>query len=524
MKKMLATNSSFWLLLSKIFIFLVILAQLWTIFIIAKPFWLDEWSSLFNLKNLAYSNLFGPLLESQEFPRIYLAFMKYLAEKSNYSPILLKIPATIFGILSLVTVYFISKKIYKTDNFFSTFFILLILANNVVLYNFTQLKAYSGDLFFALIAIIQFFYLLNNNKIFTFWSPLILLIGPILSYTYPIAVSPVVLLYFFQIFNFKTSAHNSIKSLLCLVCFFIGCAIVWFTDLKFVLTDSNMYNCWRIYVVDYSSFSAFLMGIKTAGFSLFTIFTGPTTTQGHNFLNIPLIAYQWFLFIISFIGFCSVCLSELKLFVHCKWRYFLECGNRIQAYFFLLFLSTWFLYFLKLLPVIGNRMNVYCVPMMIFFFLQGLLTLKRTGANLYLKKLTTFITVAFFIFMIAYMLARYIEMFAGGTNWYEPASYDNFGKALAYAQTNNGVIAVNINTHFNTLVDASSVQMAILAYPRYNSNQTYDMQKKIPVVVYANDNTPICQVCTQAKQPIVFVYKYNFSVASCNTYCQKNYH
>src|SRR5579872_4873160 len=52
--------------------FVLVLAQI-------KPFWIDEWRVIYNLKYKNFIALFGPLDYMQQFPRVYFELIKAFA-------------------------------------------------------------------------------------------------------------------------------------------------------------------------------------------------------------------------------------------------------------------------------------------------------------------------------------------------------------------------------------------------------------------------------------------------------------
>ncbi|OGT31733.1 MAG: hypothetical protein A3E87_01985 [Gammaproteobacteria bacterium RIFCSPHIGHO2_12_FULL_35_23] len=501
------TSHQKWLFYTKLLILFFIISQLWTVFINPKPFWLDEWFILENLKVNSYKNLIGRLLYDQEFPRVYLFFIKYIANLTNFSSIILKLPGTIFGVLDLYLMYYITRLIYKNKTFLRFLFIVLFSANFTIFYYFTQIKADTSDLFLALIAIVQFLNLRNKTILNIIFSSLALCLGCIISYTYPIAIAPIILIVLLRFFNFQQKNEYFYIDIIFLFSILIGLIISWFTDLRFVLTDSTMHQYWSIDIVHYDGVKDFIIYFFRSFFLLLTTFTGPTS-ESHLLLLIVLKIYRSFLFIIVFSGILSIVINIIKHFQAIELKIFIKNELiHIKTYFILLFIIIWVLYFLKLLPISGDRINFFTVPMIIYFFITGVLFFNNIQA---IKKIFSYLLLGFVVCISLYSVGKISQNFFGKTNWFDARIYKNFGKAINYAQAVNGVIAIDNHELYDNS-PASSIKIAIQSYPSYR------IKTPVPVIVYENI-TSVCSLRLQY-QKVIIVNELSFKEVNLNDIC-----
>ena len=130
-------------LLSSLFFFACILH-----YFSRRPLWLDEISLFDNIKNLNYSELFGPLRHAQAFPRVYLAVIKAVAGIFDYHVLALRF----FSLVSMLAAYIVWREVFK-NIFGRSWGYLLAVAAMTGSYYFSyysaEFKAYATDVLVA---------------------------------------------------------------------------------------------------------------------------------------------------------------------------------------------------------------------------------------------------------------------------------------------------------------------------------------------------------------------------------------
>jgi len=198
-------------------IVVMVLLQLRSIFNY-KAFWLDEWFILSNLKFKSYTDLFGNLDYIQQFPRVYLTLINFFAEVSNYNYFVLRFFPFAFQVSNIILIYFVVRNLVFTKRSVnSLIFVFLFLAYNTTGAYFSQIKHYTAEIFFSLIAIWQYTYI-NSDQI-KIWSIkhilflLALFTGMFFSYSYPIVVSPILIILTIKLFEqYKNKIQISMDS------------------------------------------------------------------------------------------------------------------------------------------------------------------------------------------------------------------------------------------------------------------------------------------------------------------------
>lgn len=127
-----------------------------------RPFWNDECALALNLVNRSYLGLFAPLDYFQATPPLYAWLCKFFGEVFLNKEFAYRLPALIFGILSIPAFYLLSKKILKTR--LSILFSLMIFSLNYQLIYYSQeLKQYSCEVFLFFVIILTYFYIEKNK-------------------------------------------------------------------------------------------------------------------------------------------------------------------------------------------------------------------------------------------------------------------------------------------------------------------------------------------------------------------------
>lgn len=488
----------------------VIISQAYSIFIVQKPFWLDEWFIVGNIKAAPYSHVFSSLNYNQEFPRIYLAIIKFFASQFNFSGPSLRLIPFVIAIIATLFSYFLAKNyLYKNNHQAALLFLLFLICNYTLANYFIFTKQYTMEIFCALLGAWQYYQArqtaitlsLKQKSQFISWA--IFFIAPFFSYNYPIIASPIIGLFALTwLFSKKTT-----QSFLCFITpiflFCLALVIAFIIDLHFIFADTQMKACWHPYFVDYSSFNHFLLHTANLwhfflGNVVFLFLTHPVKQQWLQFIfnSIP-----WILSIVTCIG---IILSIIEI-IKTKSFFTLSARSTIQQYFILLLIASFSLYLLNMLPIQGERLNAYSAPMVIFFFLQAVFWLSRF---IYLRLLPILVI----IFSLFLTVIIYSQGFLMHSRWYDSQAYRNYGQAILTAQKLNLPIAV--------LTDAAPYHWKLII----QTHPEYDIRRKLPVYEVAlahDDDTPaLCNITNiPATRKFIAISRYSYTIQSYAEIC-----
>jgi hypothetical protein len=169
-----------------------------------RPFWVDEWRIVYNLKFKTVEELWGPLAYMQQFPRAYISLLKWWTEGQGYSYFSLRLPSLLVALAAMLAVYKLARRVWPADNHRRYLLVLMLVSCGTFTEYFVQIKQYTMDLFLAVLALWQLVWLLNIGErgLKSIAGYLLLcaglLVSPFFSYTYPIVIAPVFLVVFVQ--------------------------------------------------------------------------------------------------------------------------------------------------------------------------------------------------------------------------------------------------------------------------------------------------------------------------------------
>jgi hypothetical protein len=218
-----------------------------------QPFWIDEWRLIYNLKFSNAAELWRPLKYTQQFPRVYLVSLKEITETFQYSYSSLRLPAWFISMASILLSWRLMQRIFpQRGHVFSLLFVLIIFSSQTFIDYLVQTKHYEAEIFLALLALWQALEL-RTLSIHGFKGAgsyillcLSMAIAPFFSYTYPIAVSPVLLLVGIQCLLLPRDRSMKRCSLLLLPLLMGMCGIVlfYYIDVRQLMNDQNMHHYW----------------------------------------------------------------------------------------------------------------------------------------------------------------------------------------------------------------------------------------------------------------------------------------
>ncbi len=226
----------------------LVLAQL-------KPFWVDEWRVIYNLKYKNSAALLGPLDFMQQFPRVYLEVIKAFAAPFDYSYFTLRLPSFLVGTAAIIFGYRLMKKIYPAENLNRYLFVVVLVSSYTFTEYFIQVKQYTMDILLSLVAIAQLIEVYEMKtrpgRRYT-WLCLSFIVVPFFSYIYPVVIAPVFLVIAVQqavaVKQHGYAAHKKIMLLQWLPLALCAAAIVVFyvLDMSQVMADKDMHRFWSL--------------------------------------------------------------------------------------------------------------------------------------------------------------------------------------------------------------------------------------------------------------------------------------
>ncbi len=222
-----------------------------------KPFWVDEWRVIYNLKFKTAATIWGPLDFMQQFPRVYIELIKAFAAPFDYSYFTLRFPPYLAGTLTILLCYRLMNKIYGRDNANRFLFVMILISCSTFTGYFVQIKQYTMDMLLCLVAIWQLLALLGitGGPMAKRWRYLLLcasfLIAPFFSYTYPIAIAPVyIVLLVHSIYILKNNNSRAATRRVLLLKWFpllvctVSISVFYIVDVAQLLHDEGMHKWW----------------------------------------------------------------------------------------------------------------------------------------------------------------------------------------------------------------------------------------------------------------------------------------
>lgn len=166
-----------------------------SVFFEVRPFWVDEWRIIYNLKFRDVPGLWGKLDFMQQFPRTYLSIMKKWTSRNDYSYFSLRLPSYLVGVTAMALMYRMAVRLFPAEKYQRFLMVLMLVSCGTFTEYFVEVKQYTMDLLLAVVALWQTRMLLqvSEKKVAGVWYVLLclsFLIAPFFSYTYPIVIAP----------------------------------------------------------------------------------------------------------------------------------------------------------------------------------------------------------------------------------------------------------------------------------------------------------------------------------------------
>jgi len=386
-----------------------------------KPFWVDEWRVIYNLKYKDAGALWGPLDYMQQFPRVYLELIKTFTAPFHYSYFTLRFPSFVVGTCTILLSYRLMKRIYLREHFNKFLFVLILVSSFTLTEYFVQIKQYTMDILLSLVAIWQ---LLELLKLAALEAPvkkryillcISFLIVPFFSYTYPLAVLPVfgvILLHSISLLKnpginkFKTLRVLWFPLLLCL----ISTAVFYKIDVSQVMVDRGMKDFWQKNMMPAHFSIAFMV---RAFYELFA----------------QVGAGDFFELVFAILGIASFIFGLVKCSTIIL-KHKPDRNESLRIYSVFLLLLTMALFALGKLPI-ESRLNAFTVPsiaMLIIYFISQLkLKLVR-------RKIAIGISALLYIGLISNVFISFITAIVSDEHTKKLAIYVNTENAIIFAQ------------------------------------------------------------------------------------------
>jgi len=327
----------------------MICCGLFFVLVQARPFWIDEWRVIYNLKYKSPGKLWGELAYMQQFPRVYLQLIKAFAAPFDYSYFTLRLPSFVVGTFAMYFAYRLMKRIFPEGRQSRYLFLLIVFSCFTATEYYVQVKQYTMDILTSLIAVWQMmevYQILRGKEsrlkryVLLFVS---LAIVPFFSYTYPIAIAPLFIMAPIQlIINRSITGTQRIEVLVAaLVCSTAGIITFYFVDVRQVMADKGMHTFWNFTFMndgfDLKKFiwMAYLLFAYAGSGYVFEVITATIGIAG-------------------FVYGASRIVTKPRALLQTKRGWLL-------AYAIVLILITFGLYLAHKLPI-ENRLNVFIIP------------------------------------------------------------------------------------------------------------------------------------------------------------------
>ena len=442
-----------------------------------RPFWLDEWFIIYNLKTRDTAGLFGQLEFMQQFPRVYLVLLKLFTSFFNYSYFSLRAPSFMVGIAVIMFSYKMMRKIFDAQIFARYLFVLVLVSSITFTEYFVQIKQYTMDILLSVFALWQLIEILNikegcpvkiNRYVFLCIS---FLIAPFFSYTYPIAVSPVYIVVLLQtIVILRSKGIPSVKRsavLLKLAPLFLctlSTALFYKADVKQLIADRGMYSYWNVLMINDNN--------KLGSF--FTNFYLLFSQLGAG------IVFETLFGILGVVSFIYGIISGTSSYI--KKEHSLEA--QLKIYSCLLLVLTFILFLCRKLPMGSPRLNAFTMPsitILIIYFIS------RISKNLRGDLQRIILPAILYIGVIGNVFSTCLNFFTSAKYKKQMENYVSTEKAIRLAQSKKLPVLVTTGIAYpfyqdfqGPVNDTNALNpcvWVIKTFPAYHMNE--------PVQIYA---------------------------------------
>ena len=441
-----------------------------------KPFFVDEWFIIYSLKTKTPAELFGQLAFMQQFPRVYLALIKYFTSVLDYSYFSIRLLPFLASCGVIILSYRLMKKMYNEAVFTRYLFILILISSFTFTEYFVEMKQYTMDILLSLLALWQLHAILSLKGVQKLKTGRYLLlctgflIVPFFSYTYLLAIAPaygVLALQMITVLKSEAPAvekrNTIVRQIIPLITGAIGISFFYMLDARQLANDKCMYDRW----------SFLLPGSENKFYSFCSTFYAFFSQLGSGIVYENIFGV---LGILSFVyGVVSVVRDYLKkAYTTDEW---------LRLYSCLLLLMTFVLFLCKKLPLGTPRLNVFTIPsiaILIIYFLNSL-SLKLRGG--FAGKL---IPVILYLGLTGNVYSCYVNLFTNPDYKKQMAIFVSTEKAIQLARDKKLPILITPGVSFpyeQATADAGAPDPAVWVLKTFPA---YKMEEHLPVYAIPN--------------------------------------
>ncbi len=224
-----------------------------TTFFITRPFWIDEWRVIYNLKTRSIPGLWGELDFLQQYPRLYLSVVKWFTSAFDYSNWALRLPSFIVGTGAIVIGWRLLQRIYPEEESLRYLLVMIVVSSSPFTNYYVQVKQYTMDIALSFVAVwqvVELFRLqIDRRKEPARYGLLCgsMLVAPFFSYTYPIAIAPafIIVLLMSRKRGTDRQGGRAILQWVPLILSAISITAFYLTDARGLLADTGMKAFWN---------------------------------------------------------------------------------------------------------------------------------------------------------------------------------------------------------------------------------------------------------------------------------------
>ncbi len=357
-----------------------------------RPLWLDEGLLFANIRDFSSLQLFGPLKNTQVFPRVYLALVKLVSQPFSYDVLALRFLPLAFmlaGVAIWIKIYRLAAK----TGFFLILLCLSLACSHFTTYYAAEFKQYSCDLFaVALITLFVYYQAaFSRGEIALKKLWFFVVVTPFLVFFSYVSV----LMLWIVGYNFVVIIRKNTEALsllgvylaLTLSCFILS----YIFDLRFSLGNPSMRDYWKDYFINtqspYEFFKSLTEGMRniTVSWSLEKKWAMGVATVFMPFCWVAMVKYfigslkknRGGLFDLR--GLCAVLVGELFVL------------GVLQAY-----------------PFTGCRATLFIAPFIFYMIVEGIYLVRKVKF-IFLPLAGTYIV---FLGIVSYnLLNEYLKLY-----------------------------------------------------------------------------------------------------------------
>jgi len=459
-----------------------------------KPFWVDEWRIIYNLKFKTPAAIWGPLDFMQQFPRAYLLIIKLFSSFFDYSYFTLRFPSFVVGTLTILLAYHLMNKIYTQKQFSRFLFVLIIVSSHTFTEYFIQVKQYTMDIFLSLVVVwqlLQIIKLINGHPIKHRRYILLtisFLVAPFFSYTYPIVVAPVFFIAFIQSIKLlgapPLGRHKTtmlLKAWLPLVACALGIIAFYIADVARLMKDNDMQRYWN-YLMMQSGFDITLF-FKSFYYMLAHVGAG--------------VLFEIVFGVIGILAFIHAAIKCAGTMNKSKW----DTSIYLTWYSVLLLVIVIALFIAGKLPIAEARLTSFAVPAIAILIISFIDHLYQVRFH---TKFVTYLSALIFIGAIGHIFTSSAQQLLGARHNKTLDIYVNTENAIILAQQRKIPIYITSEIAYpyqkTITFPATNITATALCFPAgYNNagcatltdNMPGDWVLKTFPAYKVHDNTPV---------------------------------